>query len=102
MMVRPALISARSAPDTSPLKSWETKMPQFSKCLHPASRLFRVLRLSAASGSSPPQSRGWEVPLSTENSGRIAQLAAERRVGLHDAVACDDLDHLVVVVLALH
>src|SRR5664279_1825819 len=101
-MVRPALISASSAPDTRPLKSWEMKLPQFSTCPTPASRLVDYLRVSAGSDSPSPRSAGMGGSLPRPVSGGVAQLAAEGAGVLHDAVARHDLDHRVVVVLALH
>src|SRR4051812_27443910 len=127
-MVSPALISASSAPDTRPLKSWDTKFPQFSIPIpHPSSRRDgRVASLPIEwncgppppTGSAQPRLRFWLLPPlrrggmamvgGAEPRTRglalccVAQLAAERRRVLHDAIARHDLDDIVEIVLALH
>src|SRR5689334_16349218 len=78
MIVRPEEISARRAPSTSPLNACETKLAQFTP---------------------KPRAR---TPTLDARSAVLAELAAERVRLLHQVVGRDDLDDLVVVLLALH
>src|SRR6185312_5310724 len=77
MIVSPELMSASSAPSARPLKTCEKKLAQVNN-------------------AGTPQS------LSQDRSGVVAELAAERVRLLHQAGARDDLDDVVVVLLALH
>src|SRR5690349_14958488 len=77
MIVSPELMSASSAPSARPLKTCEKKLAQVNNA-------------------------GPYEFLSQRRSGVVAELAAERVRLLHQVVGRDDLDHLVVVLLALH
>src|ERR1044071_2282363 len=77
MIVSPELMSASSAPSARPLKTCEKKLAQVNNA--------RTLSI-----------------LSQPRSAVVAELAAERVRLLHQALARDDLDHVVEVLLALH
>src|SRR5665213_2005033 len=79
MIVKPDEISARSAPSTSPLNICDTKLAQLI--------------------TDQPRARS----LSRERgSGVVPELAAEGVRLLHQSIAGHDLDHVVIVFLALH
>src|SRR5689334_18735883 len=75
MIVSPELMSASSAPSTSPLNICATRLDQVM--------------------ANPARSR-WE------RSGVAAQLAAERVRLLHQRLAGDDFDDVVEVLLVFH
>src|SRR6185437_3223384 len=87
MMVRPELMSARSAPSARPLKSCETKFDQLIMASAPRAA-------EAARGAGPRCACG--------RSGVVAQLAAELVRLLHERRARHDLLDVPVIVLVLH
>src|SRR5205085_3946300 len=102
MMVSPELISASKAPSASPLNTCEMKLGQLimngnhSGSVKRQTRLMPVREKKALRASTPA------APRFMSGSGGIAQIAAERIRLLHQAFARHDLDHVVVVFLALH
>src|SRR5690348_138164 len=84
MIVRPELMSARSAPSARPLKSCETKLGQVTMKNSGAAgfRLRRRVRVARL--------------------GVVAELAAERVRLLHERGARDDLEDGPEVFLVLH
>src|SRR4051812_45819261 len=82
MIVRPELMSARSAPSTNPLNICETRLAQ-------------VNTTSLANPTHGDQIRG-------AGSGVVAEPAAERVGLLHQGLAGHDLDDVVEVLLVLH
>src|SRR5215475_13934261 len=102
MMVRPELISASSAPSASPLNSWEMKFGQLimKDVQNPefADRVARrrIKKDAAASLRLPAASKF------SACSSVVAEIAAECVGFLHQALAGDDLDDLVIIFLVLH
>src|SRR6476659_3571305 len=103
MMVSPELISASNAPSASPLNTCEMKLGQLimngnhSGSVKRQTRIIARPRKNGAAGSQSPA-----APRFMSGSGGTAEIAAERVGLLHQAFARHDLDHVVVVFLALH
>src|SRR5436305_764616 len=103
MMVSPELISASNAPSANPLNTCEMKLGQLTmRGNHTA--------LRKGGPWHCPFEKKWRRrlhepprrPGSCSALGRLAEMAAERIRLLHQALARDDFDHVVVIFLALH
>src|SRR4051794_20118438 len=104
MMVRPELISASSAPSASPLNTCEMKLGQLIMNGNHSASVKRQTRIYCpfAKKMAPRATLRPAAPGFMFGSGGIAEIAAERIRLLHQAFARHDLDHVVVVFLALH
>src|SRR6185312_9841242 len=103
MMVSPELISASKAPSANPLKTCETKFGQLiMKCDHRA--WISTISCNPAYGRKkwrrglPDAAAPWLLC----RLGVVAEVAAKRVRLLHQALAGNDFNHVVIVFLVLH
>src|SRR6476646_11694304 len=103
MMVRPEEISANNAPSANPLKTCETKLGQLiMKGNHKQKVIDRTHLKRIRTKSAPQAMNCLRRARFLNRSGIIAELAAEGIRRLHQILARDDFDDVVVVFLALH
>src|SRR5690349_10832268 len=98
MMVKPELMSASNAPSASPLKSCETRLGQLIMMGDRGFRRMKSRDTKKADAVGRRCLRRHEVL----GSGIVAEVTAEGVRLLHQAVAGDDIDDVVVIFLILH